>query len=87
MSFAEEKAREEQLRTHHQRLSSQLEAMSNDDPNRSQVAGELRTLVVALRGKMVNEAMDVCSVPDCVEAGTVMVGNKQWCRFHAERQT
>jgi hypothetical protein len=48
-----------------------------------QISPEQRKEVIRLRAKMLNEATDVCSVPNCVQPGVVAVGEKQRCERHA----
>ena len=40
--------------------------------------------VYRLRAKLLNEAMDVCTVPECIHPGIVTLEGKQWCESHAE---
>jgi hypothetical protein len=38
--------------------------------------------VYRLRAKLLNEAMDVCTVPECIQPGIVTLEGKQWCESH-----
>lgn len=57
-----------------------------DSPECDAARGEILKrwqAAIRLRVKLGNEAMDVCSIPDCVQPGIVTVKDRQWCESHA----
>jgi len=61
-------------------------ALAQDEPTRLAIEQLLLKSLFYIRGLMVTQGRDLCSVPDCLnEAGETRNG-KKWCTRHAVEQ-
>lgn len=83
MSFAEELKRLDHLHGQLRGIEIKISEMPENDPKRAEAEHLRRGLVFQIRSMLSGGTIDPCSDPDCVDAGTVTSGGKQWCPSHA----
>jgi hypothetical protein len=82
MRYTKEREREENLRAARRVMIDCLAVMKHDDPAIVEVQQRLREVIYELRETLCHRAVDPCSSPECVEAGTVIENGQQWCPIH-----
>jgi hypothetical protein len=76
---------ERTARTDREILLSNL-AAAQDEPTRLFIEQLLQKSLFYIRGLMLAQAMDLCSVPDCLSEGRETRNGKQWCARHSDEQ-
>jgi hypothetical protein len=84
MTYAEERREDERLRVERMEFAVELKQMAEDDPRRPQAIECLKENTLHFRENHFKKAEDCCSVPECIEPGTVSAAGKPWCPVHAE---
>jgi hypothetical protein len=61
-------------------------ALAMDEPTRLLVEELLQKNLFYIRGLMLAQAIDLCSVPDCLSEGCERRNGQKWCAQHASDQ-